>query len=224
MSVDFFLDSHGNAQLVKIDDGEYPVSIQSAVSRSQEYALGEKVPVSLLTQLGYALVTPTEKPAEQPGKVVVRGQPILQDGVYYENWLVRDFTTEELKQKLDTAKADLQSDVSLLMIKAKEEGMPYDFGGEYGVQHIQLRDGDRTNITGLKIRADDNAGGQFVFRTFENTVIPMTAPQIEQMASAAFEGYTNLMGVKWSLENQITNASTLESLPSLPTSLWDLVP
>lgn len=224
MSVDFYLDSAGDAKLVKIDDGDYPVSIRTAVGRSKEHAVGEKVPVSLLTALGYAVVTPTVKPDEQPGKVVVESAPILQEDTYYQNWQVRDLTAEEINADLQSKKTTRMGEISRLMEAAKSSGMPYDFGGEYGVQHVQLRDGDRTNITGLKIRADDNSGGQFHFRTYENNLIVMTAPQIEQMASAAFEGFTELMGVKWVLENQVLAANTVDVLPSLPESLWDMIP
>lgn len=224
MSVDFYLDSAGDAKLVKIDDGEYPVSIRTAIGRFKEHAVGKRVPVSLLTALGYAVVTLTVKPDERPGKVVVESAPILQGDTYYQNWQVRYLTAEEITADLQSKKTIHIGEISHLMEEAKSTGMPYDFGGEYGVQHVQLRDGDRTNITGLKICASGNSGGQFHFRTYENNMIVMTAPQIEQLASAAFEGFTKLMGVKWVLENQVLAANTVDALPSLPESLWDMVP
>ena len=224
MSVDFYLDSAGDAKLVKIDDGEYPGSIRTAIGRFKEHAVGKRVPVSLLTALGYAVVTPTVRPDERPGKVVVESAPILQGDTYYQNWQVRDLTAEEINADLQSKKTTRMGEISRLMEAAKSSGMPYDFGGEYGVQHVQLRDGDRTNITGLKICAAGNPGGRFHFRTYENNMIVMTAPQIEQMASAAFEGFTELMGVRWVFENQVIEATSVAEPPSLPENLWDMIP
>lgn len=221
--MDMYLDSNSNVRLIKKDDGEYPVSIRTAVSRSKEYALGDKIPVSVLEQIGYAAVTPTVKPEVGENQYVVEVAPALQSGVYYEDYEVRTRTPEELDEILKSQKDEVLTSLKDLFDKGLRSGMPYDFGGQHGVQHIQLRDSDRINITGLKVRADDNPGGQFGFRTFENNFVPMPSNEIEQMAAAAFDGFTDLISAKWLLESQINAATKTDEIPVLPTDLWDLV-
>ena len=111
---------------------------------------------------------------------------------------------------------DLENYRSRLM----NEGIVFDFGGEYGEKHIQVRDGDRTNLVSLRVDAEyqieNDTNVEVLFRVAENINIPLSPTEVIDMTEAAKNGYYGILSVIWPLADQITNAQSIEELPTIP--------
>lgn len=63
-----------------------------------------------LAALGYARVYPTPRPS---GDVVTEGHPEQgEDGLWYQTWEVREYTAEELAERLEQAKVRKQREIN----------------------------------------------------------------------------------------------------------------
>lgn len=73
-----------------------------------------------LARLGYARIHPTPRPT---GDVVTQGQPEQRDGKWYQTWIVREFTAEELEQRRLDRETRLLADLEDARKAAEAEGV-----------------------------------------------------------------------------------------------------
>lgn len=126
---------------------------------------------------------------------------------------------DETSELLEAQKVFLNNQLAALEEKAINQGAPYDFGTPYGILHVQLRDGDRTNLIGIRMKCLEDENYQTTFRTFENVNVPVDATSGYVLSEHGLNSYITIKGTAWSLKDAIKNAAVLEDLPSIPESL-----
>lgn len=202
--------------------GEYPLTFDKVKKLFlSESATKENVTLEELKNVGIQIVYPVVKPK---GDVVHEMYPVLRlDGTYTQSFSARAFTSEEIAQTFSLKKQELLTQVSVLKEKSLEAGAPIDFGGNYGIQHVQMRSGDRANILGLRVKAEkliaENSNEMMAIRTFENNVVPVTADQMLQISWKILGAYEEVMGTAWHYEDLIKASETIGDLPTLPGAL-----
>lgn len=198
------------AVLIKIATGDYPISMSQFRRDNPEWVFGAEIDEAIVSLQGYAEVLPSAAPV---GDVVTQGQPELRDGQYFETWEVRAFTDEERAAALAAAKDDALSRVKSKFHELRQVGKAHDFGAK-GVQHIQLRELDISNLTGLGLKADRFPNNTFYFRSYENLVNELSGAEMQDLTNVAFDAFLGLMVASWSLQESIAAATTVGELPS----------
>ena len=206
----------GSEKFIEVATGNYPLSFSEIARKLPNVLFGANVDVEELAALGFREVI-AEDHAE--GDVATEVTPVEIDGVYKQQWEVRSFTEEELDTKLNVRKAELREQVAALSDSALVSGVPYDFGGAYGIKSIQLRDGDRANLGGMRQIAKDHPEIPQRFRTFENVIVPLDADGVLSMTLAALYAYNGILDKAWQLKDAIETATTEAELPELPFTL-----
>lgn len=205
----------GNESFIQVATGEYPLSFYQVRRKMPNVIFGNEVTTEQIAAMGFEVVHPGER---TDGDVVVELQPAKIDGIYKKQYEVRPFNAEELEIRLQQKKQNLLSLVNNKLMRDLQKGFAYDFGGEHGVMHIQLRDSDRANLTGMRAMAADFPEQAQPFRTYENVVVMLTSQQVVAMAQAAHGGYLALLSAVWGLKDQIERAATEAELPEVPVA------
>lgn len=206
-----------------VADGSGPYTYHEAIiaARRRGVGISSNPSEELMVDAGYTKVIQVERPE---GDVVTkRAVELREDGFYYRDWDVREFTEQELAQQFQQKKAQLQSDVNTLRDASMQKGTTYTFG-EDAVGHVQLRDGDRANLAGLRLKAQELVGLEvtepvMAFRVYENVTYPMTPAEVVAMTDHAFIKYNELLSQCWALKDQIDQAQSEEDLPEIPAEL-----
>lgn len=199
-----------SAVLIKIATGEYPISMSQFRRDNPEWVFGAEIDEAIVALQGYAVVNASDAPV---GDVVTQGDPELRDGQYFETWVVRAFTPEEKAAALVVAKDSAQSRVKSKFHELRQIGKQYDFGAK-GLQHVQLRESDISNLTGLGLKADRFPDNTFYFRSYENVVNELSGAGVQDLTNAAFDAFSALMAASWSLQESIEAATSEGQLPS----------
>lgn len=198
-------------KLINVSTGEYPVTVAQLRRRHKEWFMGQEVPEYVILDTGYAVVRETDKPN---GDVVTEGTPSgnVTDG-YFQTWEVRPFTPEEVAARLQVSKEAAYVIVRDVTNNSREFGAPYTIS-EGNVQHVQLREKDISNLTGLGLKAQRDPNRAYHFRSRENIVNEMTAPAVVALTDFAFDEYEILLGKSWGLEATIAAAETEADIPT----------
>lgn len=196
----------------------YPFTFEKIKDKDLHIEFDDNFSLEQLLELGYCLVEPTPKPV---GDVVFEKHPVrAEDGTYKQVWDTRKFTAEELSVVLTARKDELLKSINEIKVKSLARGTPVDFGDTYGIQHIQLRDGDRANILGLRIKAESIVNNQseawMGIRTYENVLVPLTADAMMNLSWTILNSYEEVMRAAWDMEDLVKAAENLEELPELP--------
>lgn len=136
---------------------EYPVAFKDIKDQLQHVSLpkGQPIPDSVLADLGYVKVNPTDKPVGTTDKYVA-GTPTKDgNGDWNQVWDAVALSSQELADK----KADLKKIVESKREQVEEDGIVYDLGGT----DLLLLGSDVTitKLTSAKIKADAaNASSQ----------------------------------------------------------------
>ena len=205
----------GNESFIQVATGEYPLSFFQVRRKMPNVIFGNEVTTEQIAAMGFEVVHPGERPT---GDVVAELQPAKVDGIYKQQYEVRSFTAEELEVRLQQKKQNLISLVNNKLMRDLQKGFAYDFGGEHGVMHIQLRDSDRANLTDMRAMAADFPEKEQSFRTYENAIVMLTSQQVIAMAQAVHGGYLALSSAVWKLKDQIERAATEAELPEVPVA------
>jgi len=162
--------------------------------------------------------------AQPEGDIISEGVPEFRDGEWYQTWTVRNFSDEEKAAKLAERKSVMQGEAEQLRLNAFAFGFPYQFGEN--VYHVQVRTGDRGNISDLRTIAKEviAGGGEmtFDFRTLENVEVPLTAPEMVALADKTFVQVVAGYKVIWAYKKAIDLATTMEELPTAPGTFFTL--
>jgi hypothetical protein len=203
-------------RFIEIATSVYPYSLDQIREKLKAtISFAAEPPVEEMIALGYAPVEGTPIPTDD---VVVAGPPELRDGKYYQTWIARSYTEEEIAAQLTARKAELQAAGEELRITQFERGFAHVFNE--GTYHVQIRNDDRSNLTSLRIIAKEvvAAGGSmnFPFRVWENVVVTLTAEELVDMSNAAFMAVTIGYQKIWAFKDGVTAAQTMAELPTLP--------
>lgn len=207
-------------QLININTQAYPVTLSQVKRDMPNRSFPLEPTDAQLLELGYAMVNLLAKPE---GDVVSEAVPVLTDGIYTQAWDVRSYNEAETAQQLVDKKRTLIYTLENLRDAKLAQGAPFVFP-DGATNNIQLRDGDRANLTGLRIQADHlNTSGVtdpvFKFRTYENKIYQLTPQQLIDVTNSALSAYVAVMDGVWILKDQIKAAGTAEELPELPLAL-----
>lgn len=209
--------------LINTATNAYPVYFQQVRMANPDTSFPANPREEILLDYNYAVVRPSTPPA---GDVVVEGAPALNatDGLWYQTWTARDFTTEEAATELTNRQQGMSSQVDMLLDQAFGTPYSYDFGTTDGVQHIQIGTVDRVNLTSQRITAKAHVDASapdtvMKIRTIENKTISLTATQYLVMGEAVSEYCQKLYEAAWALKDSIAAATTLATLPSLPAQI-----
>jgi len=194
--------------LFKPDTFEYPISLEQFRQDNKHVLFGETCPVALIELNGYKVVHTIDKPNDD---VVTELPPIEQDGEYYQQWASRSYNEQELAQQLQAAKSTAQYYAKEAFEWTRERGAPYTFP-DNSVQHIQLREVDITNLTGLGLKGDRQPDRNYFFRSYENTVNQLTGAQVHDLTNTAFEKFELLLREYWTIQGEIEAAQSQEAL------------
>ncbi|MNU19730.1 hypothetical protein D3C71_79630 [compost metagenome] len=212
---------------MNVETKEYPMFLAHVRLQLQNVSFSATPDEEDLAQHGFAVVYPTDMP-EVGADVVDEGQPALSGGKYVQTWLPRWYTPEEKAAALEVKKEQLVQELKALQEATLIGGVPYLFPDINAIQHIQLRGGDRANLTGLANKADRNiAAGKtdlMFFRTFENELRVLTPQQMYDMTDKSLELYMLILSQVWTLQGQIQTAATEAELPDVPESLITSLP
>lgn len=203
-------------ELIHVESGRYPLYLRDVRRENITKSLPASPTEASINNLGYAVVHPTARPI---GDVVTRGAPVLEDGVWKQTWNVRPFTPEELQTRLEEVKTKTLKDIEDYREKLLAYGVEYDFGD--GVGHIQVRDGDRANLAGLRLDAEaaireENTAFMRVFRDREDQMHTLDAEGIIAMTNAALAGYYQILQDVWELKDLTKLAETIDDIPEVP--------
>lgn len=202
--------------IINTDTLQYPVSISQIRRENPTVSLPALPTVAQIEALGYAVVKTVPRPVAD---VVTEGKPALIDGVWTQVWETREFNSQELSARLNAARETRKNELKEYRERVLYKGHPFDFNGVIG--HVQLRDGDRANITGLRVKAESlvRAGVTdpvMFFRTYENEVHYITPEQMIALSDFAFDAYNFSLQHFWDLETELVLAETIEELPEVP--------
>lgn len=205
-----------NTQLIRISTGEYPLYLSQVRRTHPSVGIAQTPTEADMGELGYAVVHTVERPIAD---VVEQGEPIELEGRYEQSWTVREFNEQEIAQRLQQRKDERVAQLMQERDAKLTVGAEHIFNDE-SVQHIQLRDGDRANLAGLRNKAeelikDGIEDPVMFFITYENNLVYMTPSEMRELTNVAFEGYTTIMGQTYLIKEQIRAATTLEELDEI---------
>lgn len=211
-------------RLLNTETGEYPVYLQELSSKTPNTCFPSVIDSEALVDFNYVPVMDVEMPQ---GDVITEGSPVLIDGVYKRNWIVRNHTPEEYAGLLQQAKDANLVAIENLRVSQFKIGFPHLFGVNGDLYHVQVRDTDRVNILSYRVLAkealsENNSAFRVEFRMYENISVTMTAEEMVEMANASATQV--LIGYKtiWNLKAATLNATVLEDVPTLPESIFSL--
>lgn len=139
----------GKDILIRVRDNLWPCTIATMRSEFPGVSFPQNPTIETCRKRGYELVHPTTAPT---GDVVVEVEPVLIDGVWTQTWNASNFTEEQIAQMVIDRQERLTRAIKAQGDRNLNKGMEYDFGDV--VEHIQIRDADRVNLIGLRIKVN----------------------------------------------------------------------
>lgn len=205
--------------LIQVDSGAYPVYMNRVRKDNPNVSFPPSPSESQLTEFGYAVVQPSERPQ---GDVVTEGLPKQVDGVYRQVWDVREFTSEERQVRLQELKAQVRHEVNAL--RADELANGFDFETSDGIIGVKLEDSDRLVLTQLQQQAErcitrGDSDVTMTFRSRDNETLALTASVMSQLTTAALAHADSIFHASWSLKDAAEDAEDLDQVPVVPGKL-----
>lgn len=205
--------------LIHVATLAYPKYLHQIRRENQLVSLPKTPTVEQLSDLGYEVVHPGTRPE---GDVVTAAAPEFIDNQWVEQFDVRDFTEEEILSELNKQKSLHMSEIKSYQTRLLENGIEFDFGGTFGVLHVQVRDGDRANLITMHVEArhavdTEDTSKVWFFIVRENDIVTgLSAEEVILMTLAAAEGYSDIVRDIRIMKNQTEEATTISELPVIP--------
>lgn len=210
-----------NTKLIHADTMAYPLYLADMPRYAPNTVFPPSVDSDCLIDFEIEVVHDVAQPT---GDIITEGVPEFRDGEWYQTWIARNFTEEEHTEKFEQRKAELQAGAEQVRLNAFAAGFPYQFGEN--VYHVQVRTGDRGNISDLRTIAKEviAAGGDmtFDFRVQENVEVPLSPVEMVALADKTFLQVVAGYKVIWAYKKAIDLATTVEELPAPPEVLFSL--
>ena len=166
-------------------------------------------------------------PTAQPtGDVVTEGAPAKSDvdGKWYQTWVVRSYTPEELASILQNAKDNSRVQLDQLLVNALNAGFTYALDANTSFT-VTLRLEDRLNLTSFriiadaKLQADPSSTETIPYRSGEDVSYNLTLLQMRALTDASFTHAQTVYAEYWAYVDQIKAATVPAELPVLPAAL-----
>lgn len=208
---------------IHVESGAYPLNLNSLRARHTNISFVTGEDVQFFRDLGYEIVETSVRPA---GDVVSEGTPMRkEDGTYCQYFEAREFSADEVQNALNNKKDAFQTRCEELRNQALSIGVPIDFGGEDGVQRVQMRNSDRSNILGLKARAEKFIaegveGAMIPLRTYENRTVWLTPENTVKVSWIVFDGYSETMQKSWLAIDAAKAAANESQIPAEPADFF----
>lgn len=203
-------------RLIHSETMSYPIFLSDMVRYAPNTVFPTTVDSGCLLGFGVEVVTSVAQPE---GDVVTEGAPARIEGLWYQTWNVGTFSEAEIANKLAARKAELQAGAEELRVNAFAFGFPYQFGAD--VYHVQVRTGDRGNISDLRTIAKEviaaNGDMTFEFRVLENVEVLLTPVEMVALADRALVQVVAGYKAIWAYKKAIDLAESMEELPNPPT-------
>lgn len=205
--------------LIQVDGGNYPVYMNRVRKDNPNVSFPPKPTVEQLSEFGYAVVLPTERPQ---GDVVTEGKPVEVEGEFKQTWDIREFTAEERQVRLLEMKERVCHEVNVKRTEALSYGLDFEYDDE--IIGVKLEDSDRMVLAQLQQQAERLiAQGQdtttLVFRSRDNETLELTALVISQLVEAALAQADVIFRASWAIKDAANAAETMEQVPTVPTEL-----
>lgn len=206
-------------------EGLFPLTLRAIHLRHPNILFPPKPTAETLMELGYHVVHSMPRPV---GEVVTEIYPVQgEDDLYYQTYEVREYNTEEQLTQFQSEQRNRLSAVEDLRTQALAKGTPIDFGEVFGVKHIQMRDGDRANILGLRVKAEAAIAIESTdllgIRSYENVLVPLTPQEVLTVSWLVLSGYEEVMMSTWNLQDLVNGSEQMSDLPELPATLLPAV-
>lgn len=183
---------------VSVEGGvTYPYSLSRLRRENPDKSFPRSPSEDMLAEHGVYPVVQTSQP---DGDIVTEGRPELVDGQWVQQWVVEDFSLDELKDKLHQENTSKR-------VQTLAAGISYDFPDGAGT--VQTRNPtDIGNINGVASMGTVLAGNGVTdavlsFRDAENVTHPLTPTQAQAFGSAIGQAISAIYETKWSVGAQI---------------------
>lgn len=215
-----------STRLIKVgqtsEDSAYPVYMQQVRTENPSWSFAENPEEQLLRDLGYFVVELVTQPSAE-NAVAVEGQPVFENGVWKQSWTLRQHTEPEIAAAFETKKHEQLTAIMAKVTEALAKGFQFTFDDGI-VGHVQLRDGDRANLAGARVRAEafveQNVTDAIMpFRDWENVTHMCTPATIVTLADKAYDAYLGFLAIGWELKDQTEAATQVSELPALPAEI-----
>ena len=167
------------------ETGEFPITAQQIRDRHRSQAsVGRTLGDDLASLLGYERVLIAARPDVDPMTHIVAAQPPEHvDGVWQQGWQVTPRPDADIaadrRVQLEARIVERCAEVEAIRDKRLQR-YPHDFGGDYGLLTLQLRDSDRiawltldSNASKLIAAGQGETAGLLEIRTEENITVPV---------------------------------------------------
>lgn len=216
-----------STRLIDVLKNQYPVYLSQVRANHSNVAfantpiedslinIDESVPEA--QKFHYAVVKNTPAPN---GDVVTEGNPELTEEGWVQTWDVRSFNDAEISDRLNQKIQGSFDSIKTMQRNSLEKGASYVFpSGD--TEHIQLRDGDRANISGLhsmamKLKDQGVTDPVLSFRTYEDNAQALTPAQMIDLCDFAFVAYNSIMQEVWYYKDLIKTTKTLDDIIEIP--------
>lgn len=195
--------------LIHVESGLYPVSLTEFKRLVPGYLFGATVPEEIINESGYRVVDRVDAPI---GDVVVEQPPQPNGARYVQIYSFRAFNEQEKAEQLALAKEAALNEAKIAAAWTREQGAPYQFAS--GEQHVQLRDVDISNLTGLGLKADRDPSRTYYFRSQENVTNALTGAEVRALTDYAFERFERFLEAYWGVQNVIEGCTSIADIPS----------
>lgn len=221
---------NNSTPLIRLIDNAYPMFYRNLrEDNPQTIFSSDTLGLEQLAEYGYAEVVPTDRPVAD---VVTEDKPKKDAaGVWRQTWVARAWTQEELNQKLTVAKTTAIAEANTQFTTELEIGFPttVTVDGKPVVYHIQARGSDRINLLGLLeiVRSNIAAGGAeatkpIKVRVYENIFVDYAPADLELVIIHVLEKHNLAYTAYWSFKDAVVAASTIDQLPKMPSSFFDV--
>jgi len=194
---------------IHAETAEYPVSPQQIRDRHRaQVSFGPTVTDDVARLLGYERVQIETRPDADPTTHTVTAQPPEHvDGAWRQGWQVTPRPDADIaadrRVQLEARIVERCAEVEAIRDQLLQR-YPHDFGGDYGVLTLQLRDSDRiawltldSNASKLIAAGQGETAGLLEIRTEENLTVPVTPNEASQAMAGLAQYGSAVMAASW---------------------------
>lgn len=205
-------------RFINVNTDEYGITLNQIKEIHKNVIWGNPITEEITSILGYAVVHPSTRPTAD---VVQEIQPLYNGDIYLQNWESRSFFPHETESILTSQRDSKYIEIDELLRETLHKGVPYNFGTTKtpDIQHIQLRDSDRANHTGMSMKQSREPELNQPFRSYENKITMLTGQQVVDVTNAAYTGYLQALQAAWILKDTLAHATSIAAFPAIPATL-----
>lgn len=209
---EIFIDD--SVPLVRVSDMSYPMYFNDVRVANPNMGFPYPIRMDVLATVGYAPVFDTPKP---DGDVVTNGLPEQhEDGFWYQTWVVRDYTPEEVAEALFGKKYFSNFNAVEVLRSDREKGVDYTV--EDKTYKLSLEEVYLNALYTTKNHLELQPSAEVKFRTKDGSSLTFDKDSYEQFYNFTLESYYNLINNYWDYLQKMNAVTDLKSYPEEPTT------